>query len=257
MITSAANQQIKNLIQINKKSKVRNEQDVFLVEGIKMFMEAPRDRIVKVYVSESFYHKEKTLEMLEGLVFEVVADTVFKSVSDTQTPQGILCLIRQYHYTIEDILKAEKAHLILVENMQDPGNLGTIFRTGEGAGVTGIILSRSTVDIYNPKTIRATMGSIYRMPFLYVEDLAAILPVLKKCHITTYAAHLKGKNDYDRENYEKGTAFMIGNEGNGLSDELSGLADCLVRIPMEGRVESLNAAIAASILMYEAYRQRR
>jgi len=257
MITSAANQQIKNLIQIGRKSKARTEQDLFLVEGIRMFREAPRDRIIKTYVSETFYAKADTPAMLEGLEFETVSDHIFKLVSDTQTPQGILCLIRQYHYTIEEILASRNPHLVLIENLQDPGNLGTILRTGEGAGVTGILLSRNSVDIYNPKTIRSTMGSIYRMPFIYVEDLASVLPALHENGITTYAAHLDGKNDYDRENYKNGTAFMIGNEGNGLSGELSSKADRLIRIPMEGSVESLNAAIAASILMYEAYRQRR
>ena len=146
---------------------------------------------------------------------------------------------------------------MILENLQDPGNLGTILRTAEGAGVDGVILSKESVDIYNPKTIRSTMGSVYRLPFLYVDSIEAILPVLKKHHVHTYAAHLKGKNSYEQENYCGGTAFFIGNEGNGLTDHLSSQADTLIRIPMEGKLESLNAAVASAILMYESYRQRR
>ena len=101
------------------------------------------------------------------------------------------------------------------------------------------------------------MGSVYRLPFLYVDSIESILPVLKKHHVHTYAAHLKGKNSYEQENYCGGTAFFIGNEGNGLTDHPSSQADTLIRIPMEGKLESLNAAVASAILMYESYRQRR
>ena len=116
---------------------------------------------------------------------------------------------------------------------------------------------RDTVDIYNPKTIRSTMGSIYRMPFLYEEDIPALVDRLREKGVKTYAAHLDGKNYYDEENYSTGCAFLIGNEGNGLRREVSDKAEVWVKIPMHGEVESLNAAIASSILMYEANRQRR
>ena len=145
----------------------------------------------------------------------------------------------------------------MLDNLQDPGNLGTIFRTAEAAGVTGIVLSRDCVDIYNPKVIRSTMGAVYRMPFVYVEDLLEALNVMKKKGIKTYAAHLKGKNSYDKEDYKEACAFLIGNEGNGLREEVSNMADTWIRIPMEGQAESLNAAVAAAVLMFEAARQRR
>lgn len=257
MITSVSNRQVKNIIQLNKKAKERNKQNVFVAEGLKMFLEAPKDRINKVYISESFCQKENYQEILKGMEYELVEDTVFRSISDTQTPQGILCLIRQYQYCIEEIISIGIPHLLLIENLQDPGNLGTIIRTGEGAGVTGVIMSKATVDIYNPKTIRSTMGSIYRMPFCYTEDLNAVLDLLREKEITSYAAHLKGNHFYDKEDYKKAAAFFIGNEGNGLTDEFAKKADRYVKIPMEGKVESLNAAIAAAILMYEVYRQRR
>lgn len=267
MITSTSNVQIKKVQQILKKAKVRREEQVFAVEGIKMFKEAPKERIQKVYLADSFAKKQECREILESKEIsaeddrkvEIVEDRVFKSLSDTVTPQGVLCLIKMHSCTLEDIMnRNEKPLLMILEDLQDPGNLGTIIRTGEGAGVTGVILSKNSVDIFNPKVIRSTMGSVYRMPVLYVDSIIGeVLPELKKREITTYAAHLKGANDYDEEDYKKGTAFFIGNEGNGLTDELSAEADTLIKIPMEGRVESLNAAMASGILMYEAFRQRR
>lgn len=273
MITSTANQQVKQLVQLNKKAKLRNERDVFVVEGSKMFGEAPGERIEKAYMSESYFEKNyggktraaekaesvlgETARELAGINYEIVQDSVFKTMCDTQTPQGVLCLVKQYHYTLEELLKKENPLFLVLENLQDPGNLGTIMRTAEGAGVTAVILSKGSVDIYNPKTIRSTMGSIYRVPFLYLEDLKEALQTLKHHGVNSYAAHLSGKQTYDRENYKGGTAFLIGNEGNGLTQELAQAADIYIRIPMEGQLESLNAGVAASILMYEAYRQRR
>lgn len=118
-------------------------------------------------------------------------------------------------------------------------------------------MSGKTADLYNPKTIRSTMGSIYRVPFFYAEPLDAAIETLKSHGVRIFAAHLSGKNDYDACDYSKGTAFLIGNEGRGLKEETAALADECIRLPMEGQVESLNAAVASSILLYEAYRQRR
>ena len=170
MITSMGNAQVKQLLQWQKKAKQRNKDGIFLVEGIRMSAEVPKERLQNVYVSKSFYEKKK--EMLDKMQIpcEILADDVFARVSDTQTPQGILCVVKQSIYKFEEVTGGKRVHLMVLDNLQDPGNLGTIFRTAEGAGVSGIILSKDCVDIYNPKTIRSTMGAIYRMPFIYVED---------------------------------------------------------------------------------------
>ena len=257
MITSTSNIQVKELLRLQKKSREREKEGVFIVEGPRMAEEIPRERIVKLYVSESFQAKcvkEKNDRFIQEA--EVMSDTVFAHVSDTKTPQGILAVVRRMEYTAEDIL-GETPHVLVLENIQDPGNLGTIVRTGEGAGITGVIMSNGTVDIYNPKTIRATMGSIYRVPFCYAENMQAVMQKLKKCKIQTYAAYLEGSSVHDAQNYKEATAFLIGNEGNGLTRELAESADWRIRIPMCGKVESLNAGIASAILMYEAQRQRR
>ena len=278
MITSTSNAQIKELAKLQKKSRLRDERGIFLVEGPRMVEEIPKERIERLYIAESFERKNPAYIRELGVPAEVLSDTVFSYVSDTKNPQGILAVVKRLEYTMEDVLgksasKCEEKsgekeknpenhqirvpHVIVLDNLQDPGNLGTIFRTAEAAGATGILLSSDSVDVYNPKVIRSTMGAVFRMPFFYVKDLPAAVKSLSSQGIRTYAAHLNGKNAYDEEDYTKGCAFLIGNEGNGLRDEVSECADCLIRIPMCGKAESLNAAVAAAVLMFEAGRQRR
>ena len=254
------NQQQKYILNLQRKSRERKREQAFVIEGRKMFEEAPADRIKMIVASESFCKSKEGAALLKGKKFDVVSDSIFETLSDTKTPQGILAIVKRLNYTMNDLMqvKNQKApHLVVLDNLQDPGNLGTIFRTAEAAGVTGILLSKDCVDVYKPKVIRSTMGAVFRMPFLYVEDLPEKIKELQKKSIKTYAAHLRGENAYDEEDYTTGCAFLIGNEGNGLRDEVADCADCLIRIPMEGEAESLNAAVAAAVLMFEAGRQRR
>ncbi len=262
MITSVANKRVKELVELSAKAKARNAAGVFVVEGRKMFLEAPKERIVSVYIEESFLEKasDEMKQKLAEVSYEVVTQEVFAKISDTKTPQGVLCVVKQQMWKLEELLAptcGKQPLLMVLEDIQDPGNLGTILRTAEGAGVNGVIVTKNTVDRYNPKTIRATMGSLYRMPCVEVAELSVALDRLRAAGIRTYAAHLKGTQYYDAFDYTTGTAFLIGNEGNGLKKETADAADVYVRIPMEGQVESLNAAIAATVLMYEANRQRR
>lgn len=259
MISSANNAQIRHIQLLAKKAKARRDERLFLVEGPRMFYEAPPERIERAYLSESFYQEMLDRRILDQVPWELVADRVFAQAAETVHSQGVLCVMRCMDYGMEALLRKDDPLLLLLEDLQDPGNMGTIFRTAEGAGVDGIILTKHCVDIYNPKTIRSTMGAVYRVPFVCLEseEIPRVLALLKKKGVATCAAHLRGNRTYDRESYTGGTAFLIGNEGNGLSQGLSAAADIKVRIPMEGRLESLNAGVAAAILMYEAYRQRR
>ena len=260
MITSTSNARIKRLVNLKKKRKLRDEESVLLGQGIRMLREVPLHKLKEVYVSESFYKKEKDTvkEVLKDskVRVEELTDTVFAHASDTKTPQGILCVVEQMNHEINELTSAKCPLIMVLDHLQDPGNLGTMIRTGEGAGITGVIMNNQTVDIFNPKTIRATMGSIFRVPFVYVPDLAPVLEQMHAKGIYTYAAHLKGQEYYDSFSFREPTAFLIGNEGNGLSKEISDQAGQYLKIPMEGRVESLNASIAAALLMYEAHRQR-
>lgn len=269
MVTSSSNPQMKRIVQLNKKAKTRYDQRVFVAEGIKMCQEVPREQIEALYISESFLAEPKNQEFLEDYAYEVVSDKVFLAISDTKTPQGILCLVKMPQYSLDELLgginvsksggqpMAKYPHLLILEGIQDPGNLGTMMRTAEGAGVTGIVMSKTTVDIFNPKVVRSTMGSLFRVPFYITDDLAKTIDILKKRGITVYAAHLQGKIFYDQPDYRSACGFLIGNEGNGLSQKTAALADQYIRIPMEGKLESLNASIAAALLMYETHRQRR
>ena len=261
MITSTSNAKIKRIVQLRKKKKARDAEGVFLVEGIRMFREIPEKLLQEIYISESCEGKEgkeiRRRASACGIRPELVSDGVFAYLSDTQTPQGILCVVGQLSYSLEEVADASCPHMLVLDRLQDPVNVGTILRTAEGAGVTGILLDGECADIYNPKTIRSTMGSIFRMPFYYIQDLEEGIRYLKKRGICTYAAHLEGKRAYDEEDYRKPCALLIGNEGNGLRPEIADLADTYIRIPMAGEVESLNAAIASAVLMFEAGRQRR
>ncbi len=262
MITSLHNKEIKETAALLARKKERDRRGLFVVEGPKMFGEAPMERIERVYLAQSAAAQmyEKYGDRLSGLSCETVSDEVFVRMSDTKTPQGILCLVRQQHYNIEEILRENKGKrmlFIILEDIQDPGNLGTIFRTAEAAGADGVIMSSWTADIYNPKTIRSTMGSVYRVPFFHVDQMEEAVRRLQKAGVAVYAAHLGGTAAYDACDYQKSTAFLIGNEAKGLREETAACADARITIPMAGKVESLNAAVASSILLFEAARQRR
>lgn len=263
MITSATNPRIKNIVQLQEKARARDQETVFIIEGSRMFVEAPVDMIEEIYISEDYLVKNRQQEVqdkLAQLKYETVSSEVFRKMSDTKTPQGILCVIKQYQREISGFLDNTRRKLplyIILEDIRDPGNLGTIFRTGEGVGVNGIFMGSGCVDVYNPKTIRSTMGSIFRVPFLTAIDIPNLIHKLQDVGIRVFAAQLEGAGDYDNECYVCGTSFLIGNEASGLQQETAEKADVKIRIPMEGKVESLNAATAAAVLMYEAYRQRR
>jgi len=267
MLTNA---QIKEIKKLNEKSKARREAGLFVIEGPKMFLETPLEWVKQIFVTREFLEEAdrglltdgstsiKAKEMISWMEHEIISHEQMQKISDTQTPQGILAVVNQPKYSLDDITdnKDNKGLYMVLEDIQDPGNLGTIFRTAEGAGAKGIIMSRGCVDIFNPKTIRSTMGSIYRVPFMYVDDLHEAINTLKEEGIQIYAAHLKGKSYHDEQKYKR-TAFLIGNEGNGLKKETADLADVYIKIPMSGKLESLNAAVASAILMYEYVRQNR
>ena len=257
MITARSNPQLKALATLLRKRSAREEERVFVCEGKKMFFEIlsqhPKS-LEKVYLSErglaSLTEEEK--ERLAGCTFEIVSDEAFDAVAETVTPQGVLATVHMPEYSLSELLKGERARLLVLERLQDPGNLGTILRTAEAAGMNGVILSADSVDAFNPKVVRSTMGAILRVPFLYAEDWSAMLDSLKSAGVTLYAAHLQGSVPYTEPCYGERCAILIGNEANGLTDETTAKADVRVRIPMEGQAESLNAAVAAAILMYRA-----
>lgn len=279
MITSPDNKGIKYVTKLLSKAKQREEDGVFVVEGIRIFEEACKyafSRIAAVYVSESCEEKNGDIireyiragaekaedcKKAEGFgadypalpfTFEIVKDSVFNRMCDTITPQGVLAVVRQQKQDAESLLAAEQLKLILLDRLQDPGNVGTILRTSEAAGFDAVILGNDTADIYNPKVIRSTMGAIFRVKTIRVKgELAEYMEkVLKPAGVKTHVACIEGAKRFDTVSYPARTAIIIGNEGNGISEAVRMAADENIYIPMAGHTESLNAAVSAAILMY-------
>ncbi len=254
MITSVSNPKVKEIKKLLESSKARRASGLFAIEGMKLFSEAPSEKIEAVYVSESFLKKEGISQKLKESGYIEVSDPVYKKISATETPQGILCLIKGEYRTFSEQISDNDAQLyeriLLLEGIQDPGNLGTMIRTAEAAGYGLVVTDNNTADIYNPKVIRSTMGAIFRVMTACEPDIKKALKILTEKGFTIYAAHLKGCESFDNIEYANKAAVLIGNESNGLSEDTSALADKLIKIPMKGRTESLNAAVAASLIMY-------
>ena len=175
MITSETNAQMKELVKLQKNARHRRKTGCFVAEGIKITKEAARyGMLERLYISERLFEQmeRKLPGQLQQAACEVVADNVFAQISETVTPQGMLGVVRMPKYTLEQILEDDRQCFLLLDDLRDPGNLGTILRTGEAAGVTGVILSAGCADIYNPKVVRSTMGSVFRMPIFVAENLA-------------------------------------------------------------------------------------
>ena len=254
VITNMKNNRIKEVSALLQRQKARRQSGLFVVEGSRMTGETPPSLLKEIFVSETFSYKNDI-----SAPVTVVSDQVFSKMSDTMHPQGILAVVRQPEYKMEDILsdKGNKRRFLVLENVQDPGNVGTMVRTAEAAGMTGVLMSRGCADIFNPKTVRSTMGSLYRMPFCYFDDMRSLFEEFTSRGIKTCAAALEGSVSYDAADYGNDIAILIGNEGNGLEKKTVASCDMAVRIPMDGQVESLNAAISASILMYEVRRRQK
>ncbi|MBR2122606.1 MAG: RNA methyltransferase [Lachnospiraceae bacterium] len=259
-ITSAANADIKRLVTYRDKAKARRKDGLFLIEGTRLFLDTPEQYIREIYTASSFVPdagiQEKIRRLTDtGVPAATVSDDVFRHVCDTVTPQGILCTASLPEAGIQDMLE-EMPLILILDGIQDPGNLGTIFRSAAAAGATGIIMSRDTADITGPKAVRSTMSAIFRTPFYYTEDLTGEISLLKERGIRVFAAAADKEHIYSRMPWNTPCAVIIGNEGNGISDKVMAAADCPVSIPMRKDVESLNAAVAASILLFEAARWR-
>ena len=282
-ITSSSNEKIKRVRQLASKASARREEGVFIAEGTKLVTEAPSDKIREIYVSESCLESlgitvsasgvpdssetgsitRAFLSIAQRLSEEsiiMLPDHVFEKISTMKTPQGMMAVVEAPGYSREDLTgygNPDVTPLLLVlEDIQDPGNVGTIFRTAEAAGATGIILSSNSADPLSPKTVRSTMGAIFRVPFMVSDDMPAAVRGLEAHGITCYAARLDESAEYDKCKLDEPCALLIGNEGNGLSAEITDAASKGIYIPMSGKTESLNAAVSASILVYEARRQR-
>lgn len=269
MITSETNAQIKDFIKLQKSARHRRKSRLFVAEGIKLVRESAHyGKLRRVYISEQLWKQEwdgkperelaKEFSVSGGTVgVELVSEPVFRQMSETVTPQGILGVVEMPEYSQEEILSDASRLFLLLDDLRDPGNLGTILRTSEGAGMSGVILSRGCVDLFNPKVVRATMGAVFRVPFVYVEDLPRTVETMQEQGIAVYGTMMEGSRIYDQVDYRQPVGIVIGNEANGISPAVMERLTGRIRIPMAGKLESLNAAVSAAVVMYEAARQRR
>ncbi len=255
MIESSQNKLIKEIKALGER-KHRDEKGLFIADGLRFVSEIPDSmNIDKMIFTESFADKNDISAYRKRTACYVVSDRLFKELSETKNPQGIMAVCQRKEIRLTEIIK-KNGFYVIAEEMNDPGNLGTVIRTAHAAGVDGVILSKGSVDLYNPKVLRSTMGSIFKVPVVQNADLSETAEIMKGKGIKIYAAHLKGKKYHYDLKLDRGCAFMLGNEARGLSDSAAALCDDLVKIPMPGDAESLNASVAAAILIYEAVRQR-
>lgn len=255
MINSISNDHIKEVMKLQKNSRHRQKMKRFAIEGWRMIGEVSPESILEIYVLESELGRLYDLSPeLMNLATEV-SDKVLGAMSTETTPQGVLAVVAMPEQDTN--LDYDKKPLIVaLEAIQDPGNLGTILRTAEAAGVDMVILSKGTVDLYNPKVVKATMGAIFRMRIVRNVDLTEYLEMIKLEGVSIYAANIEATQYHYGANYKKSTCFLLGNEGKGLTEESAKIATDHIKIPMVSTAESLNVAMAMGILVYEAIRQR-
>lgn len=257
-IESTQNRFYKRIKALGQK-KNRDKEGVFLAEGLRFVSEIPSTwEVDYFFVSDGFLKAFPTEAYEERAVVYAVTNEMFTALSDTEHPQGILAVCKQQEQTKAAVLqgRGNAPFFLLAEGLNDPGNLGTIIRTADACGADGIFLSKGSVDVYHPKVLRATMGSIFHVPVVQNIAIEELLEAMATQQIPVYAAHLDGERHPYALDLKKACAFVIGNEARGLSDEAVAGCEELVIIPMPGQAESLNASIAAAVLLYEVVRQR-
>ncbi|MFS0561026.1 RNA methyltransferase [Terribacillus sp. 179-K 1B1 HS] len=241
MITSTQNAQVKQWQKLKRK-KERTKTNTFIIEGFHLVEEA----IKSGWTIDQFILREETElpEWAQDLEPIRVSDHVFKSITETETPQGIAAVLQ-----MQDKKLKRHNRILLLDAVQDPGNLGTIIRTADAAGYDAVYVGEGSADRYNDKVIRATQGSIFHLPVL-TADLALLLPELQENGYTVWAAALEGAVDYRDLTAPDKTALLVGNEGAGIDKRLIAQSDMAVKIPIFGKAESLNVSIATGILLY-------
>ena len=230
-----------------KDKKGREEQHAFLVEGSRMVREALSSSfsVTALILREDY---EPDFPLPDHLPVYILPEHVFQAVCDTKTPQGIAAVLALL------AREASGSRLLALDGVQDPGNVGTIIRTADAAGFDGILFSPDCADLFSPKVLRSTMGSIFRLGFSFPPSLPETLEKLKKDGFSVISSQLDGDPFYDRDAVSSSFVLIIGNEGNGVSDAVKAVATHRLCLPMRGGAESLNAAVAAGIMMYDLTR---
>lgn len=259
-ILSTQNAKVKEWAQLLEK-KHRDKQGKFIVEGIHLVAEVLRsdwDIDCIIYDTVKGIPAELRDDIASysgGAQYIAVSEAVLAKCTDTKTPQPVFAIVYKRNALTDRLLEIDHSLVMVLDNVQDPGNVGTIIRSSDAAGATGIVLGKGCADLYNPKTIRSTMGSLFHLPVIE-SDLSEILPVAKQKGNVVLSTSLQANQSCYEFDFTAGAWIVIGNEGKGISAEVSELVDQHILIPMQGQAESLNAAMASTILLFEAMRQR-
>lgn len=241
------------MVLLLKNKKFRDRYNKFIIEGENFVKDISKEWLVESYIISENYKKD--INPYKHNIF-IVKDSIFKKLSDTVNSQGIIAICNKKTYDINKVLKSDNVCLLICENIRDPNNLGTMIRTAEGIGCTGIILTNECVDLYNPKVIRGTAGAIFNIPIFEGLSNAEIFALLYNNNLNIIGTHLKGEEYIQNINLNLNCAILVGNESQGLSEEFTRKANILVKIPMIGKIESLNVSVATGIILYEVLRQR-
>lgn len=257
-ITSKDNDFIKHVKKLKDK-KYRDISNEYVIEGVKLVAEAIQEsaKIKHIVLCDDC---ERSDFIPKDLMYEIakydciyVTDSLFKYLSEVQNPQGILAVVEKNNK--DNKIDYSQDIIVALDDLQDPGNLGTILRTVDSIGLTQILVSKGTADCYNPKVVRSTMGAIFRIKLIECEDLAKTLKEIKKHKFKVMVSSLQTDNSIYDAYYNK-KVLVIGNEANGVKEDIQSLADEKVKIPMLGKTESLNASVATGIILYEYVRQK-
>lgn len=253
IITSGDNKLIKHVKSLQDK-KYRNQYNEYIIEGMKIVEEAieNNEAIESIIVCEELLDTEN-LDNIKAHNPVFVPKNIFMQISDTVTPQGVLAVIKRLMTNIQEL---NKSCYLVLDNIQDPGNMGTMIRTSEACGVDEIFLSKGCADPYSPKVVRSTMGSIFRSTIHDNIDLKQLYNDFKQNNIKIIVTSLEESYEYYKVDYTQKVAIVIGNESNGISEISKEMSDIRIKIPMMGKIESLNASVAASVVMYEVLKQK-
>jgi TrmH family RNA methyltransferase len=252
-INSRDNPRVKQWMKLRKRKKDRQKQGAFIVEGAKAVLDLPGDQVLAYIVEQGQTQWVQAMGHLDKLC--LVSKEIYQALTLEASPQGVMAVVTMVKEDLAMDKLSNQGVYIALENIQDPGNLGTIIRSADAAGAQGVFLSRTSVDLYHPKVVKASMASISHLPIYQGLEFSSLVEGLIKKGLPLVAAHLQGARPYDQVDYRDGVCFFIGNEGQGLSDKISQKISNKVVIPMRGQAESLNAGVAASILLFEARRQ--
>ncbi|BCJ88092.1 TrmH family RNA methyltransferase [Effusibacillus dendaii] len=263
LITSAKNNRVKDWAALKQK-KFRDQTGFFIIEGIRLVEDALESNapIEVVLLAEDLIvsgKADKIINLSDSLQIEQikVSQAVIENVADTKTPQGVVAVARQYQHQPAGLIESRKQSLFLaIDSIQDPGNLGTMIRSADAVGAGGVFVGKGSVDLYNPKVVRATMGSLFHLPVMEV-NLDELFPLLKRHDVTIIGTSVDHHEDIYSVDLTGSIAIVIGSEAHGISEEIRRHIDRWMSLPMPGKAESLNAAIASSVVLYEALRQRR